>query len=81
MKYLSTTALAKLIDMNRDYLFQQLEKKGLLFQKAGKWNLTPAGEDAGGILKDVKGSKDKYIAWPENIKIENKTLLKFNDRY
>ena len=68
MKYLSTTALAKLIDMNRDYLFQQLEKKGLLFQKAGKWNLTPAGEDAGGILKDVKDSKDKYIAWPENIK-------------
>jgi len=68
MKYLSTAALAKLIDMNRDYLFEQLEKKGLIFKKEGKWNLTPAGEDAGGVLQDLKDSKDKYIAWPESTK-------------
>ena len=68
MKYLSTLALAKLINMNRDYLFHQLEKKGLVFKTIDKWNLTPAGENAGGILRKVKDSGDKYIAWPDYIK-------------
>jgi GNAT superfamily N-acetyltransferase len=68
MEYLSTTALAKLMNMNRDYLFHQLEKKGLVVKITNRWNLTPAGEDAGGVLKKLKESDDKYIVWPDNIK-------------
>jgi len=68
MNYVSTTILAEIMNMNLDYLFQQLEKKGLVFENAGMWNLTPAGEEAGGILKTFKDSGDKYIAWPDSIK-------------
>ena len=68
MNFVSTSVLAKQMNMNQDYLLRQLEKKGLIFEKADKWNLTPAGEAAGGILRNIKGSNDKYIAWPDSIK-------------
>ena len=54
MNHISTSVLAKQLNMNADSLFQELENKGLIFRNdAGKYNLTPAGERVGGILKEL----------------------------
>ncbi len=74
---ISTTALAKKINITSKEMFVQLVNLGLIEKKGEVWSLTNEGVSKGG--KFVTSEKfGKYITWPENLSISimpNEKLL------
>lgn len=67
IKYISTTVLAKGLEIKVKDLFQTLLEKEYIEKDIDSWSLTKKGVDAGGIVKSHH-QYGSYIAWPENIK-------------
>ncbi|SDK47227.1 glycerol kinase [Sediminibacillus albus] len=67
VKYISTTALSKELNMNVKEVFQICLSNGLINRKDDTWVLTEKGKQIGGTIK--KHPKvGEYIAWKEDIK-------------
>jgi len=66
MKSVSTSALAKQLNMNAKDLFSKFMESGWIIKNGDNWELTPAGFQKGGVYKETP-KYGKYIAWPENI--------------
>jgi hypothetical protein len=67
MKYISTTVLAKGLEIKVKDLFQTLLEKEYIEKDKDSWSLTKKGVDAGGIVKSHH-QYGSYIAWPDNMK-------------
>ncbi|MDF3029202.1 MAG: hypothetical protein K0S23_3509 [Fluviicola sp.] len=72
---ISTTALAKELNIEPKLLFAQLASNGWIYKKENSWQLTKEGRLAGGDL--IYNPKyGEYIAWPKTLKInEPKTQI------
>lgn len=66
MKLISTTAVAKSLQMTTKDVFAALVERGLIENSDGNWLLTPEGQSQGGEYKD-SDRFGKYIVWPETI--------------
>jgi len=66
-KTLSTTALAKELNIPTKTLFETLINLGLIVRQNDSWELTRKGQVAGGTLK-THPRLGTYIAWEETIK-------------
>jgi len=66
MKYISTSALAREKDLDPKELFIQLNQKGWIYKREGKWFLTKEGKIAGGDIK-YNPKYGEYVVWPINI--------------
>jgi hypothetical protein len=65
-KELSTTSLAKELNMTSQSVFQMLLDMGLIARNGSVWDLTPTGLSRGGSYRDsVKYGR--YIVWPNSI--------------
>lgn len=71
MKLLSTSQLAKKKGMDSKDLFVELNKKGWIYKKENKWELTKDGRIAGGETKYTP-KYGEYIVWPLNLDLEQK---------
>ena len=71
-KPISTTQLAKLLNIPTTHLFGKLQEKGLIERKNDTWSLTPKGEGLGGSYKEST-KYGQYIVWPEDLNIEGAT--------
>ena len=69
INYISTTALAKKLNISSKELFIQLVQLGFIEKKGEVWSLTNTGVDAGGRFKTSK-QYGKYITWPENLALD-----------
>ncbi|MFV0449977.1 MAG: glycerol kinase [Vibrio sp.] len=66
---LSTSALAKLRNIDAKQLFSDLSKAGYLSRHEGQWRLTDLGAKFGGEY--VEHPKfGKFVVWPENLLID-----------
>lgn len=66
---LSTSALAKLRNVDAKQLFSDLSKAGYLSRHEGQWLLTDLGAKFGGEY--VEHPKfGKFVVWPENLLID-----------
>lgn len=87
--FISTTAVAKKMDLSSVDLFKMLDEQGLIHRQVGKegkekWVITSKGEEYGG--KMISHPKyDDSLAWPENIdfssldNVSDETLLSATD--
>ncbi|MDK9761309.1 glycerol kinase [Vibrio sp. D420a] len=66
---LSTSALAKLKDLEPKILFSQLKSAGYIVRGRDKWVLTERGEAFGGEYVDHT-KFGQFIVWPENLLID-----------
>ena len=66
MELLSTSALAKKLEIVPKQLFEHLAKIGYIQRQDTDWILTTAGKDAGGSYKTF-GSYGKKVVWPADI--------------
>ena len=69
MKYISTSALAKELDLSSKQLFSDLSDKGWIYRKDEQWNLTKEGKVAGGKM-NYNPRFGEYIVWPSNLDLE-----------
>ena len=69
MKYISTSALAKELDLSSKQLFSNLSDKGWIYRKDEQWNLTKEGKVAGGKM-NYNPRFGEYIVWPSNLDLE-----------
>ncbi|MFJ8264775.1 glycerol kinase [Peribacillus asahii] len=67
IKYLSTTALSKEIQLPAKEVFKLLADKGLVKREKDNWILTDEGKAKGGIVKSHP-QYGSYIAWCEDFK-------------
>ncbi|MHA6281112.1 hypothetical protein ACXYMT_13105 [Salinimicrobium sp. CAU 1759] len=74
MSYVSTSALAKELNIKSSDLFQQLQDKGLIKREADQWVLTPLGIEKGGKTKANPKYRD-YIVWPKNGTKQNEKTI------
>lgn len=65
IKYLSTSALARKLNLGSKDLFNRLLDAQLINRTKDEWELTNKGKSVGGIYK-THAVHGKYIAWPEN---------------
>ena len=72
-KYLSTSSLARLLEVSGPELFLIFENKGYLLKEEGQWRLTQLGLELGGKYGSV-GGPAKFPIWP--ITIKNLSLFK-----
>jgi len=73
MNYLSTTLLAKHLNIDREDLVAYLLKRNLMQVHEGVWTLTEAGERLGakyGIANDGR----RYVQWPEAVSVRGEDL-------
>ncbi|MBT4518929.1 MAG: hypothetical protein HOC23_02895 [Halieaceae bacterium] len=63
---LSTTALAKKLDIPVQQLFATLKDYGWIARENGGWTLTPKGEFEGGSFQN-SNRFGRYIVWPESL--------------
>ena len=74
MKYLSTSALAKELNVKSNELFNEFKTSGLIERSNDQWVLTDLGEKRGGKTK-TNPKYGEYIVWPkdkfEDIEIDN----------
>jgi hypothetical protein len=63
---LSTTALAKKLDIPTQQLFVTLKDYGWITRGGSTWALTPKGEFEGGVYRESK-RYGRYIIWPESV--------------
>lgn len=68
MKKLSTSALAKTHGISAKELFSQFAEQGWINRDGDNWTLTENGEASGGEYQE-SAKYDKYIVWPETIKL------------
>jgi hypothetical protein len=64
--YISTYALARLINKNSKIVFVILETTGYLIKEKDQWQLTPLGENIGGKYGGLGGSA-KHPVWPRTL--------------
>lgn len=69
MKYVSTSKLAQIRDLDSRELFNQLKSKGWIYKKDDQWHLTKDGRVAGGETK-YNPKFGEYVVWPINLNIE-----------
>ena len=67
IKYLSTTALSKEIQLPTKEVFKVLAENGLVKREENNWVLTDEGKEKGGIVKSHP-KFGSYIAWVEEFK-------------
>jgi hypothetical protein len=77
IKYLSTTALSKELNVSSKDLFAFFENAGLIAGEQKSWYLTDPGKEMGGILK-THPQHGTYLAWNENIKTDS-IMKKLNE--
>jgi very-short-patch-repair endonuclease len=65
IKYYSTTALAKFLELAPKALFAKLKEVNYIVRESDKWILTAKGKLAGGRVKTSVKLGD-YVEWPEN---------------
>lgn len=63
---LSTTALARKLEIPAQQLFATLKDYGWILRHGDNWLLTPKGEYEGGYYRDSKRF-GRYIVWPETL--------------
>lgn len=66
MEYLSTSSLAKEMDIPGKELFEKLQGLGLITRNVDKWVLTDAGRSKGGQTR-TNPKFGEFIVWPEDI--------------
>jgi hypothetical protein len=66
MKQISTTALAKSLNIPAKDLFANLVELGFIEKDGESWVLTQEGEKIGGVYKESP-QYGKYIVWPEDL--------------
>ena len=64
-KFISTSAMSKLLDIQSGELFEFFEDFGWIKRDGKSWELTNIGIKNGGQMK--KGKYGDYVAWPEEI--------------
>jgi hypothetical protein len=69
MKYISTSTLAKELDISSKQLFADLQEKGWIYRKNEQWHLSKEGKVAGGKMNYNPKFGD-YVVWPSNIDLE-----------
>lgn len=69
MEYLSTSSLAKEMDIPGKELFEKLHSLGLITRNGDKWALTDAGRSKGGQTR-TNPKFGEFIVWPEDISFE-----------
>ena len=69
MEYLSTTNLAKEMDLPGKELFEKLQGLGLITRNGDKWVLTDLGRSKGGQTR-ISPKFGEFIVWPEDISFE-----------
>jgi len=79
MKKISTSALAKILNVSSRELFNELKEKDLIYRKDDRWCLKKKGQEYGGETIFNKKYGD-YVVWPENfdpynLKNENRQEL------
>jgi len=75
MKYISTSALAKELEVNSAELFKELNNKGFIEKKNSQWLLTEKGVKKGGKTKN-NPKFGEYIVWPkENFDLNNDSTI------
>jgi len=72
-KFISTSALAKKMDIKKYKLDEMLVAANYITKGDNGYILTKLGIEKGGILKN-HAKFGEYIAWDENIEIPNKTI-------
>ena len=70
MKKISTTKLAKQLEITAKELFARLSDQELIAREENSWILTPKGEGAGGEYKE-SAQYGKYIVWPETLSLHD----------
>ncbi len=73
IKHLSTTQLAKKLNMTKYKLDERLLAAKFIEKVEGKFRLTDLGKEKGGVIIDHP-KYGKYIAWDERIDIPNKLI-------
>jgi hypothetical protein len=66
MEYLSTSSLAKEMDIPGKELFEKLHGLGLITRQGDKWALTDLGRSKGGQTR-TNPKYGEFIVWPEDI--------------
>ncbi|MDI3319441.1 hypothetical protein [Pinibacter soli] len=69
MEFLSTTTIAKELDMPAAELFSLLRSLGWIDRKQDKWILTAVGKQKGGQTR-TNPKFGEYIVWPEDIPLD-----------
>src|SRR5689334_9674382 len=69
MEYLSTSSLAKEMDVPASELFAKLKALGLIDRHGDKWTLTDLGRSKGGQTR-TNPKFGEFIVWPEDIDFE-----------
>lgn len=70
MEYISTSALANVLDIKSIDLFEKLKTLGWIERKNDKWVLTELGKQKGGQTRN-NPKYGEFVVWPENISLEN----------
>jgi len=70
--HISTTQLAKRLNVPTKHLFGKLQDSGLVDREDDAWVLTSKGKEAGGQYKDSQRF-GRYITWPDDISFEGAT--------
>jgi hypothetical protein len=70
MEYISTSALAKELDVKSSDLFDKLKNIGWIDRKNDKWILTEQGKQKGGQIRS-NPKFGEYIVWPSHISFDN----------
>jgi hypothetical protein len=66
---LSTTRLAKELNISLPYMFQMLVDMNMIVRNGNSWDLTSTGKSNGGLYKN-HDKIGRYIVWPESISAE-----------
>lgn len=69
MEYLSTTSLAKEMDIPANELFAKLKAQGLIDRNGDKWMLTDHGRTKGGQTR-TNPKFGEFIVWPEDVSFQ-----------
>ncbi len=69
MNYISTSALAKELNIKAAELFDNLKALAWIERKNDKWSLTELGIEKGGQIR-TSAKFGEFIVWPENISFE-----------
>jgi hypothetical protein len=67
IKFISTTALSKEINIKGKDLFNLLQQQGWIEREGDTWTLTQIGKEKGGIIKS-DSRLGTWIAWPDIIR-------------
>lgn len=64
--FVSTSALSRLMELDRDAVFSILKAGGYLIKSDGQWQLTQQGIKAGGKYESVGDGPARLPVWPKN---------------